>query len=272
MSFFIEYAKSFHRLLGIFDKQLLQQRKEFFAEHENYNFIDVPIFIISYNRLSYLKSIIQQLSDRGFNNINIIDNASTYPPLLEYYDTLSYKIFRLKENGGHMVFWENDIFKEYRNDLYVVTDPDISILEECPDDFLRVFFKLLKKYPRLKKVGFSLRIDDIPHDASLYEQVTKWEKMYTKFKIPNKNAFTADIDTTFALYLPDYLDCSRHFITAVRTGYPYQVRHLPWYKKSDDITDEDIYYSNHRTNGFWDETHGDFTSEGKKGIDSGWSN
>ena len=270
MNFCIEYLKSFHRLLGITDLKLKKERENFFYQHKNYDWKNIPIFIVSYNRLSYLKKLVQQLENRGYVNIKIIDNASTYKPLLDYYDTVSYDIFRLKKNDGHMAFWKNDVFDYYRRDLYVVTDPDVSIIDECPNDFIQVFYRYLENYPRLRKVGFSLRIDDIPKEATLYDKVTKWEKAYTRFKIPFNNAYTADIDTTFALYLPDHLDCSRRFLTAIRTGYPYQLRHLPWYKIKDAITEEDRYYSKVKTNGFWNEIKGELTEEGKIGENTGW--
>ncbi len=92
--------------------------------------------------MTYLKGFIEKMREGGYNNIKIIDNASTYPPLLEYYSTIPFEVFRLKENEGHMVFWENDIFEKYRHDLYVVTDPDISIIEECPDNYLELFFSI----------------------------------------------------------------------------------------------------------------------------------
>lgn len=262
MNLLFEYTKSLYRLLGISNKKIRKMRKEFFEKHDSIDFYNIPIFIISYNRFSYIQSITQQLEKLGYHNLKIIDNASTYPPLLEYYETTKYEVFRLDRNYGHKVFWENECFEEFRKDLYIVTDPDIMPIESCPNDFVKQFYLLLKKYPRIKKVGFSLKIDDIPKDAPMFEAVNQWEKAYNFFKIPWENAYSADIDTTFALYIPDSLDVSRHFITAIRTGVPIQARHLPWYKNEKDITDEDIYYSEHRNNGFWDAAIGGRTEEG----------
>ena len=262
MNIYFEYVKSFHRLLKFLDPRLKRKREEFFSSHNSINFFNIPIFIISYNRLSYLKNLITRLEEMGYTNLKIIDNASTYPPLLKFYESTKYEVIRLKKNGGHMVFWENEIFSKYRKDLYVVTDPDVVPIKECPNDFMEIFYGYLIKYPRLKKVGFSLKIDDIPKNAPLYKKVLKWEKPYNFFKIPRTNAYSADIDTTFALYIPDELDISRHFITAVRIGFPYQLRHIPWYKTEHDVDEEEKYYSTNRTNGFWDVTSGNRTGEG----------
>lgn len=267
MNIFVEYLKSIHRIIGVVNPGIKEERKKFFRLHAQMDYYSIPIFIISYNRLSYLTKLISRLENMGYKNIKIIDNASTYPPLLDFYSTTEYEVFRLNENYGHMAFWKNDIFAEYRNDLYAVTDPDVIPIDKCPNDFMEMFCKNLENYPRVKKVGFSLKIDDIPKNAPLYNKVMQWEKIYNFFKIPYRNAFCADIDTTFALYIPDYLDISRHFITAIRIGNPYQARHLPWYKTEIDIDEEEMYYASHRTNGWWDINTGTMTEEG---TSSGW--
>ena len=46
---------------------------------------NIPIIINNRNRLTYMKMLISSLEKRGYNNIYIIDNDSTYPPLLDYY-------------------------------------------------------------------------------------------------------------------------------------------------------------------------------------------
>lgn len=267
MNLFIEYIKSFHRVIGFVNKEMKEKRKRFFQEHDSMNFYNTPIFIISYNRLNYLVDLISRLEEMGYKNIKIIDNASTYPPLLDYYNTTSHEVFRMDENYGHMVFWKKPIFEKYRKDLYAITDPDVIPTDNCPKDFMKQFYYCLKKYPRIKKAGFSLKIDDIPKDAPLYHDVINWERAYNLFRIPGTNKYAADIDTTFALYIPEDLDISRRFHVAIRIGFPYQLRHLPWYTKLSDVTEEDEYYSSHRTNGFWDSTSGKRTEEG---LNNGW--
>ena len=48
----------------------------------------VPIFINARDRLGVLKKLIDWLLDAGYRNLIILDNNSTYPPLLEYYNKL----------------------------------------------------------------------------------------------------------------------------------------------------------------------------------------
>lgn len=49
---------------------------------------DVPIFINARDRLGVMKRLIDWLLDAGYRNLIILDNNSTYPPLLEYYNNL----------------------------------------------------------------------------------------------------------------------------------------------------------------------------------------
>lgn len=245
-------------------KTMLARREKIFDNQKKEGLNAIPIFLISFNRVSFIKSMISHLEKIGKTNIIIIDNASTYPPLLDYYKTLPYKIIRLKENGGYRVFWENPIFEEYRKKFYIVSDPDVEPIEECPEDFVEKFFDILYKYPMARKVGFSLKIDDLPSNGIFTKQVVKWEKRYYKTFIKKDQIYYADVDTTFALYVPDDLVVSG-FREAFRTAYPYQARHVPWYKVSDDITDEDRYYSEHKTNGWWNAVAGKMTPD-KEGL------
>lgn len=48
----------------------------------------VPIFINARDRLGVMKKLIDWLLDAGYRNLIILDNNSTYPPLLEYYNNI----------------------------------------------------------------------------------------------------------------------------------------------------------------------------------------
>ena len=60
------------------------------------NATEIPIIINNFNRLSTLKELLTSLEQRGYNNIHILDNASTYPPLLAYYKTCPYEVIFLR--------------------------------------------------------------------------------------------------------------------------------------------------------------------------------
>ena len=81
------------------------------------------------------------LEKYGLRNIHIIDNASTYPPMLEYLKQTPYTVHYMQRNQGHMVFFSDDEFKSVReNEYYVLTDPDIIAIEDCPSDFMDYFY------------------------------------------------------------------------------------------------------------------------------------
>ena len=220
-----------------------QKRKIAFDGLETSGVDSIPIFIISYNRLSYLKQLVSRLEEMGKKNIKIIDNHSTYPPLLEYYMTIPYRVFYMDDNYGHMVFWKKDDFKKYRNNFYMITDSDVIPSKECPNDFVERFISILKEYPNIRKVGFSLRIENLP-DNKNSDDIKKIECEYWKHRIRRIEAYIASIDTTFALYAPDDISPQNDFFSGIRTDKPYDALHLPWYRDSEIVSEEEMFYSN----------------------------
>lgn len=205
---------------------------------------NTPIIINNYNRLSTTIKLIESLEKRGYINIHILDNQSTYQPLLEFYKTTPYKVHFLKKNYGAKALWESGLWWKFVTSYYVYTDSDVVLVEACPDDFIEYFHFLLEKYPKVHKVGFSLKIDDLPNHFNNKTEVIKWESKFYIKKIEN-NVFVAPIDTTFALYRPYSKRGSRDGSTKMlRTGYPYQLKHLPWYLNNADLSEEELYYIN----------------------------
>lgn len=218
--------------------------------NKNIDFKNIPIYIISFNRLEDLKLLIENLENKGYKNIHILDNKSTYPPLLEYYKNINHTIHYLDKNYGHMVFWECGQFDDViKNQYYAISDSDILPVNECPDDFIELFYNILKKNPKFTKVGFSLKIDDIPDTFSKKEFMQTVESQFYilehefKYKGKKQLVYDASLDTTFALYKPN-IKLSK-FTKGIRTGFPYQTKHLPWYKDENNKSEEDIYYINH---------------------------
>ena len=202
---------------------------------------EIPIIINNYNRLSYLLKLIDSLTSRGYHNIYIIDNKSTYPPLLEYYKKTPYTVFQLDKNVGYQALWKTNIFKKFKNSFYVYTDSDLELDTLCPDDFLDYFYYLLKKYPFAQKVGFGIRIDDLPDCYEHKQDVIKWEKKFWALE-KEPGVYRAEIDTTFALYRPFCHGIASARKETYRLGFPYVVKHLPWYVDSKNMSDEDKFY------------------------------
>lgn len=231
--------------------------RAFFCGVRRLPFKDVPIVINNFNRLDSLKCLIAGLESRGYRNIHIIDNASSYPPLLEYYASCPYPVYMLHRNVGHLAVWETGLYRMFTDSYFAYTDSDLEIFEDCPDDFMEKFIRLLKKHPTALKAGFSLKIDDIPDCYEHKEKVIGWESQFWKRKVA-PDVYRAPIDTTFAVYKPYF---KGHFITLrdfkkcyFRTAPPYCVRHLPWYADSTHPTEEESYYLSHlKTVTHWSE-------------------
>lgn len=99
----------------------------------------IPIIIINFNQLYYLKQLLEFFISRNYKNIIIIDNNSTYPPLLSYYKEImnQVNIEFMPRNFGHAVFFKNkELQKKYGRGFYILTDSDIVPNENLPDDFL----------------------------------------------------------------------------------------------------------------------------------------
>lgn len=204
------------------------------------DYYKIPIYIISYNRLSFLKQTVEWLKKYGYKNINIIDNCSDYPPLLDYYQNCGCNVIRMKKNYGHLVFNKHPKFFFIRNfSFYILTDPDLTPIDKCPPNFVEVFFNVMWNHLEYSKVGFSLKIDDLPDDYYLKDEVLLWESKFYKNIIGTTpvTLYNANIDTTFAVNSPKIFVAYKNRYKGIRTGFPYQVRHLPWYgeKKSEEL-------------------------------------
>jgi hypothetical protein len=199
----------------------------------------IPVIINNRNRLTSLRALITWLEKMGMERIYVLDNDSDYPPLLEYYREFKHTVVYLSKNFGYMAFWESEIYQNFQDDYFIYTDSDVLPVDECPADFLDIFLTALAQYPQIDKVGFGLKIDDLPDHYRSKQRVLAHEAQFWKKPIA-KYLFDADVDTTFALYRP--LARGGWWAKAFRTGQPYIARHLPWYIDSSNIPAEEKYY------------------------------
>lgn len=201
----------------------------------------VPIVINNFNRLTTLRVLLSALESRGYRNIHIIDNLSTYPPLLDFYGQCRHPVFRLKRNVGHNAIWKTGIYRRFWKGYYVYTDPDVVPAEDCPEDFIRHFHDLMARYPEAMKVGFGLKIDDIPDCFNQKANIQLGESRYWQHPL-EQDVYRAPIDTTFALYRPFSKTNVNWHVLHLRTGGKYLARHLPWYSDSRNLTEEERFY------------------------------
>lgn len=205
----------------------------------NIDYRDIPVIINNYNRIDYLQRLIDWLEKAQMRHIYIIDNASTYPPLLNYYKETKHIVIRLEANIGYKALWDTSIHLWLRGLPYIYTDPDILPIDECPLNAVQFFQETLAKYKEVNKVGFGLQIDDLPDFYPSKSDVIKWESKYWNNPI-GENLYKADIDTTFALYRSFSAD--QQWGKTLRTGGKYLAKHLPWYENPQLPSAEELYY------------------------------
>lgn len=216
-----------------------QRKKLRHLNNDQIDYRDIPVVINNYNRINHLLKLIDWLEKAEMKNIYIIDNASTYQPLLDFYNKTKHNVIKLNANLGYKALWDTSIHQWFKGLPYIYTDPDILPVEECPMDAVRFLLETLNKHEGINKVGFGLKIDDIPDFYQNKAAVIEWEKKYWEQPVA-ENLYKADIDTTFALYRANSV--KQQWGKTFRTGGKYLVRHLPWYENPDSLSDEEIFY------------------------------
>lgn len=233
-------------------KAAVRYIREYFLCPHHTEYLRIPIIINNFNRVTSLKLLIGSLEKRGYRNIIIIDNNSTYPPLLEYYESCPCRLIRLEQNLGSNALWKIGLYDEVKKDFFAYTDSDVVPVEECPDDFMLFFLKTLKRHRLAQKAGFSLKIDDIPESNLMKQSIIGFEEhFFTDFR-EDDLLCRAPIATTFALYRPyGQRRHANNHIKMYRTDHPYTARHLPWYQDTENPDAEERYYLDHLGHGTW---------------------
>jgi len=211
---------------------------------------NIPVFIICRDRFTPLLSLVKWLEAESMTNIIFINNASTYPPMLKFFKETKYTVINLKLiNAGHTVAWTEGIIDMFAYDKpYILTDPDV-IPSEDAHGAVRYFVETLNTHKQYIKVGFGLRIDNLPDHYEQKNNVIRWEEKFWKNEV-DKDLYDADIDTTFALYRPN---APYVLGPSLRTGDKYLAEHEPWYIDSNNIPADLKYYRKHadKTIGTW---------------------
>lgn len=199
---------------------------------------DVPVVINCRDRFESLVRLVSWLERAVTREIILLDNDSMYPPLLDFYSRTEHTVVRLGRNAGRLaLFVDPDAWALVRGRHFVYTDPDVVPDDQCPLDAIERFGQLLQRF-RCGKVGFGLRIDDLPPHYPHRDAVVKWEGQFWQTPI-RAGVYHANIDTTFALYPPTTSECG---LDGLRTGPPYVARHETWYLDPAALPEDEAFY------------------------------
>lgn len=203
----------------------------------------IPIYINARNLVTPLRAMIDYLSHVPRALPIIVDNDSTWPELLDWYDyDCPVRFIRTGINGGPQACFRPGVMLDHAKlglPYYVVTDSDLD-LSGVPLDVLDELEHGLEIHRDRAKCGLSLIWDDIPAEHPFAESVKAWESQFWKDHLDGR-FIAADIDTTFAMRRscdPPAIQTGK----SIRTHRPYTARHLPWYLTPENITDEWKYY------------------------------
>jgi glycosyltransferase involved in cell wall biosynthesis len=196
------------------------------------------VVINNRNRLSTTKKMVEDLLKRDTNNIIIIDNESTYPPLLEWYKTLPPNVkVHYGHNYGHHAIFVSGVINEIKEEWCFYTDADIELNPNMPNNYQEIMLNTAIKY-NCNKVALALKIDDLPEHYWLKEQVKRNEGRWWLEEV-EPNVFKADTDTTFCLIKKcDQFD-------SLRIAGDFTAKHTPWYLDLDNLSVEEDYYNEH---------------------------
>lgn len=178
----------------------------------------------------------------GVGEIFIVDNGSTYEPLLEWYDTFPCEIVRC-HNIGHTAPWASGLVSKLNAEFYVVTDSDLNIDSTPKDSLLYLKEKMLSL--NLNKIGFGLEWQTVTESSPYYDYLQINERQrWESSQIVQDIAVNVPIDTTFSLS-----NVQNYFIGGGSTFSPYTAQHKPWFINTDKLTDAEVqeykYYTDH---------------------------
>jgi hypothetical protein len=213
----------------------------------------IPVYIPTFNNPTYTNNFINQLERLNLSMITVVDNASTYPPMVKLLHEISskYEIIRLNENRGpHLLIRDLNYYEKLPN-YFILSDPDIEISRNIPEDFVKTLIEVSEKF-KIGKVGLAL---EIPNEEELLEKfiymdgekrsLIEWEEQFWENEVgktsQGDSIFLTTLDTTFALYNKKYFNLEDRY-KSLRIGGRYISKHLGSYAKTIVPQEENEYY------------------------------
>lgn len=204
------------------------------------------VVINNRNRLTTTKNMVDTLLYLNpSESIIIIDNGSTYAPLLEWYEIIMNNpnlnvAVHFEKNEGHLALWATGLHKEL-GDFFIYTDSDIVLPHRFPINWKEIMYNTMMQYREYDKIALAIHIDDLPDHYRYKNQVIRNEARWWLEEI-DQYIYKADTDTTFALMRNFGDNCYK----SLRITRPDLIcRHHGWYLDLENLDEEEKYYLEH---------------------------
>lgn len=217
----------------------------------------IPVFINSFNQLTYLRDTVNWFAKHGFGNVTVLDNQSDYPPLLDYLKSDAFRekarLHALGDNLGPRKALTLAAQDPVTDQGFIFTDPDLLLPDAPAPDMLKAMHRIGTQHG-FAKVGLALSVDPDIVDLDLVTYNTRTvgqvELKHWRDSVEDQ-VYRAATDTTFFLYVPQEGGAARFVdlgdkqprIPALRVGRPdFVAIHRPWMRNDTVDPAEMAYY------------------------------
>ena len=215
----------------------------------------IPVLIPVFNNPTYTRTFVNQLKVLNVENIIILDNNSTYKPMLELLNDFEneHQVIRLGYNNGpHYALRDSEFYSNLPN-YFCLSDPDLELSPNLPENFIDVFVDISNQY-KIGKVGFALEVPKEEEFAQLYMNLDgklwnmrEWEMQFWENSIGKTtdgyDLYLTTLDTTFALYNKIYFK-PNDLYKSIRVSGKFTAKHLGFYSQENIPKYELMYYRN----------------------------
>lgn len=221
----------------------------------------LPVFVNSFEQLTYLRDTVCWFARNGFADITVIEQGSTYEPLQDWLASCEFskiaRLWRLGKNVGPRRAVRKASARVGAGKPFVFTDPDLDLPEPAAPDFLTRLFALGQAYG-VAKVGLALDLSDaekinLSHPIGHGETVGSYFRNFYDTPL-EPQVWRANTDTTLFLHvpqpnLPDFgILQSQPRIPGVRIGGAgFVAGHRPWYFDNGMPSQEELHYRSRTT-------------------------
>jgi hypothetical protein len=205
---------------------------------------EIAFVINCRDRLADLRKLLHWVMNINEYPVKIVllDNNSTYKPLLSYYETLpsNIQVIKFEKNYGRRAI--KRLLIRSKIPFYIYTDCDIVPKETCPPNVISHLINLAKRYPHVHKVGLGIEYEDLPEHNELKTHIVLAQKKHHEKETPGKEAYITEVKSKFALYRIQISEVMQ-FKNNLRTKKPFIARHQTWYLNTHDLPKDFLHYA-----------------------------